>query len=333
MVPTTSLLLPIWIGTFLINDMVVHIKCSSEEAIIESLLKFLGVMKDANPNNQFGSAYLRKADIWKFDLTSRKCQEPRDRIYSLLAVANATDFEVNYIESTYATFWRAAEYFNVWHEPWKLMLLWRALELNGKEFLSTVKMADGQQVQCSIAARLSGVITQSGVSTCNRARRRDKLLGAKLKSPVSEGDVLLCASTWRYGLHQCRYLSPHFVLRSDDAGGKDSFIIAMYLERDHLERRFDFPAFCLQDAELWFRVEDVETKIVSWKQLMMCVVKIAKIFDDSTSGFTLKSSPSYILASLGLYDSWGTTTADVLERFDRTLKDVEVNFLPSNAGG
>lgn len=321
MVSANLLFLPISLGAVFLDMWI------GGKRVMDPVLDFLVPMTQANPVNQRTSGFVDNLDIWTFDFASKQCQEPRDRIYSLLAIANATDFEVNYTESIYATFWRAAEYFNAYQEPSRLISLWEALELNGMEFLSASKLADGRQYQCSIAARPSGVVSHFGVSTCRRAHGFSRVFGAKLKSPVSEGDILLCAGIEGSGSPNEHFSSPHFVLRSDNTSGEDRFIIAMYLER-----LSDSRAICLQDAELWFSADGIETKIVSWKELMIRVEGLGDLHE-STSGFAVKSSSSYILASIGLYKSGWRLTNDVLKKFDSTLEGVEVKVLPSEAGG
>jgi hypothetical protein len=305
LVPVNSLFSPIDLVAFIIDQVLVG------DPTIKPVLNFLKPMTGANPDNQASSAFVRKFDIWGFGFEEKQCREPRDRIYSLLSIANANDFEVNYAESNIATFWRAAEYFDAWPAPMRLRSLWKALELSGNEFLAASKTAGGRPLQCSVYTRLSSI--RFGLS-CQNTRGRD-VIG--LRSPVAKGDVLLCPGN----THTSHWLSPHFIIRSGIAHSDDSFIIAMFLERRRSTR-----AICMDDAELWHRLDGKETKILGWKEL----ISIVKAGDspDSTGEFVLRLPPFYVLTAICLWYSGSTVTSDVLKEFDSTLKDVDVKILP-----
>lgn len=150
------------------------------------------------------------------------------------------------------------------------------------------------------------------------------MLEAKSKSPVSDGDILLCAARRGTIDHNS---SPHFILRSDNTSGEDSFVIAMYLEQ-----HFAPHAIRLQGVEVWFMAGGVEKKIDSWKQLMLRIADVEDFYD-TIVGFRLLLSPYFVLASIAFYRFGVTHAEDMLKEFDSTLKDVEVILLHSNQGG
>jgi hypothetical protein len=305
-VPSNALFSPIELVAFIIDDVLVG------DPTIKPVLDFLEPMTKANPNNQASSALVHKFDIWELQFEKKLCREPRDRIYSLLSIANATDFEVNYTESNIATFWRAADYFDAWPDPLRLRSLWEALELSGSEFLAVSKTAGGRSLQCSIGTRLSSI--RFGLS-CHNSLSRAII---RVSSPVAKGDVLLCPRKTDY----CRWSSPHFIIRSDVTQCEDSFVIAMFLERRRSTR-----AICLDDAELWYGLDGKKTKIVGWKELILILEPGDSV--DCTGEFILRLPPFYVLSAISLYDSGSsTTTSDVLRNFDSTCKDVEVKMLP-----
>jgi hypothetical protein len=305
LVPTNSLFSPIDLVAFLIDEVLVG------DSTIKLVLDFLKPMTKANPDIQASSVFVRKFDIWGFKFEEKQCRDPRDRIYSLLSIANATDFEVDYAESNIATFWRAADYFDAWPDPTRLKSLWKALELRGNEFLAASKTAGGRPLQCSVHTQLSSI--RFG-SFCKNTRGRDRI---GLMSPVAKGDVLLCPGD----THTSHWSSPHFIVRSDIAHCEDSFVIAMFLERRRSTR-----AIRMDDAELWHELDGKETKILGWKELISTVK--AGDFPDSRGQFILRLPPFYVLAVIGLWYAHSTVTSDVLKAFDSTLKDVDVKILP-----
>jgi hypothetical protein len=269
---------------------------------INPVLRFLEPITKAKPNNQ---ASVPRLEIWDLHFVAKQCRDPRDRIYSLLSIANATDFEVNYAETNIATFWRAANYFDAWPDPSRLGRLAEALELRGDEILAASETAGGRPLQCSVSTQLSSI--RSGLCRHNRERRNRVGLG----SPVTKGDVLLC-SEGSYGSH---WGSPHFIVRYDDAHCEDSFVIAMFIEKRRATR-----AICIDNAELWHRLDGKETKILGWKQLTSTV--------KAGHWFVLRLPPFYVPAATSLFYTHDPVTSDVLKNSDRTLKDVDVKILP-----
>jgi hypothetical protein len=303
-VPSNALFSPIELLAFIIDDVLVG------DPTIMPVLDFLEPMTTANPHNQQEPS--QKFDIWFIGFEKKQCREPRDRIYSLLSIANATDFEVNYTESNIATFWRAFHYFAAWHEPHRLSSLWKALELSGNEFLAASRTASGRPLTSSICTRLSSIRFDSCQNRYQRERRR------RASSPVTKGDVLLCPKNSRF----CDLYFTHFIIRSDIAHCEDSFVIAMFLERRKSTR-----AICIEDAELWHRLDGKKTKILGWKELILIVEPGDSA--DCTGEFILRLPPFYVLAAISLWNSFSSTaTSDVVRNFDSTCKDVEVKILP-----
>lgn len=298
-VPLNSLFAPIDLIAFLIDEVIVG------SPAMKPVLDFLETTEKANPRYQMLSAFERRRDIWAFKFEDKECRDPRDRIYSLLSIANVSDFEVSYTESNFNTFWRAAEYFDAWPDPTRLISLWKALELRGVDFLAA---ENAGSLQCSVTTRPSSLF---GIS-CKHAQGRDRFVGRK--SPVAKGDILLCPGQ----TNTMHWSSPHFVVRSDS---EDGFIVAMYLERSRACR-----AICIEDAELWYKAIGQETRILGWKEF----VRVVKAEDshDGTGEFVVKLPPFYLLATLGLWYSGHNVTKNVLKDFDITLDHVDVKFLP-----
>jgi hypothetical protein len=301
-VPAGSLFAPIrklalWIDFDLVGS-----------STISPVLDFLETITKAEPNNQ---SFVPKLKIWYLEFTSKQCKDPRDRIYSLLAIANATDFEVNYAESNIATFWRAADYFGAWTTPWRLVMLQRALELRGDEILAASETAGGRPLQCSALTQLSTV--RSGLC-CHNYHSRNRV---GLGSPVTKGDVLLC-STGSHGIH---WGSSHFIVRHNIAHCEDSFVTAMFIEEIKATR-----AICIDNVELWHRSDGKDTKVLGWKQLTSFVK--AGGSPQGSEGFILKLPPFYVLAAISLFYAQGPVTSDVLKYRDPTLKDIDVKILP-----
>jgi hypothetical protein len=78
--------------------------------------------------------------FWEILLTHRRqseCSNPRDRIYSLLAI-NASDgwFRVDYSERLCQLFCRTADCFEAWMSETHVYDLWRALRLSSDDVMA-----------------------------------------------------------------------------------------------------------------------------------------------------------------------------------------------------
>lgn len=83
---------------------------------------------------------------------SSYCKDPRDRIYSVLAIScHETAFRVDYSETKIDTFPRLADFFSGWAYLCRLPALWLALALTSEEIRNAE--LEGKTLQCSIAIR------------------------------------------------------------------------------------------------------------------------------------------------------------------------------------
>ncbi|KAH7414419.1 heterokaryon incompatibility protein-domain-containing protein [Phaeosphaeria sp. MPI-PUGE-AT-0046c] len=283
------------------------------DSTMKPVLDFLKPMGCTDPHDQSSAAMAPEYNIWTFNFVERCCQNPRDRIYSLLSIINATSFEANYAESIVMTFWRAAEYFAVWSAPWRLFSLWQALELSGVGYSRAANMVEEAPFRCPLMVRRSKF--RFGRSTCRRPDGAEK---TSFKSPVVTGDILLCA----WGNNTGHFRAPHFVLRPDEAGFQDSFTIAMYLAGSSVSR-----AVCLKDAELWHMVGGTEIRILRWNELERARDGFHDENSEWSKNFILRLPPFYILAAIGLWTSRNKLTSSVLEELDTTFGDTYLEFL------
>jgi hypothetical protein len=81
--------------------------------------------------------------FWGIFNKSSHCANPRDRIYSILAIIeHDSTFQVDYSENIVDTFWRSAEQFSGWCNVSKLTRLWRTLELDHQKVLAVAEGLD-----------------------------------------------------------------------------------------------------------------------------------------------------------------------------------------------
>jgi hypothetical protein len=283
------------------------------EATAGPVLSFIKAMESVHPQYQAPAGIGPNSSIFGLRFYDKRCQEPRDRIYSLLSVANATDFEAKYDESNVHTFWRAANYFGAFTDSWPLFSLWTALELNASEYLAVTKAANGEPLQCSITVQASNFCSGIGCEYSDRRRKAGR------QAPVATGDVLLCLGD-DGDLFSRHESSPHFILRPDSTN-EDSFALAIYLVQPSASR-----AIVLNDAEVLYGAEGVETRIFSWKQLTRAVE--AAESSEGTKRFVLRLSPFYVVATLAFRKAYDLSiTSDILRDFDIALDNIKVQLI------
>lgn len=77
------------------------------------------------------SQYQSDRSIWNLGwVWDSHCTDPRDRIYSLLALITDSGFRVDYAEDICSLFWRAGEHFKAWNSLESLKSLSQALNLD-----------------------------------------------------------------------------------------------------------------------------------------------------------------------------------------------------------
>lgn len=96
--------------------------------------------------------HVRKRSIWNLDwVWSSQCSDPRDRIYSLLALLDDDNFDVDYDEDPCSLFWRAGEHFRAWNGHIALSNLSQALDLNSRKLEENARLVSPNQVALTVA--------------------------------------------------------------------------------------------------------------------------------------------------------------------------------------
>ncbi|KAJ4985173.1 hypothetical protein SVAN01_09309 [Stagonosporopsis vannaccii] len=211
------------------------------------------------------------------------CKDPRDRIYSILAITgDASGFEVRYNESTVETFWRAAEHFSAWHSHHRLSMLFESLSLDHESFKAALSASRGTEMCCSIPMRSVRLVRRLGVGFgqkfCELETRCYPDMAIQGSGP---DDLLLCpyVNKETSGIHTH---VTHFLL-SPMTDGSDGFAVCAYAPYVHYHLSLS------QHSELWSSEEGVTARVETWKE----VLRVAAL--GGGAGQDWKSKPHFVL--------------------------------------
>ena len=218
------------------------------------------------------------------------CQDPRDRVYSVLAITgSATTFEVRYNESVVEIFWRVAEHFSAWHNCYRIRSLGIALSIDLKTFEADFAGIEGMAMRCSIPMRSGEVTNHPGKRFKRKFCDLEPTFEARLGSRRFRREVLLCpyVDEKTSGFHSDVI---HFLI-SPKTDGSEGF--ALYACIFWVHRRVPLS----QNSELWSIGEEVSERVITWKEAL----RIAALGDstdqdqETKPNLTLKTNRYYVV--------------------------------------
>ncbi|KAH7079743.1 hypothetical protein FB567DRAFT_128381 [Paraphoma chrysanthemicola] len=244
------------------------------------------------------------------------CSDPRDRIYSILAVTGQDQtFRIDYSEDIVSFFWRALHYFSPETDPGKVQRLWNSLELTPSAMGQAVE-ANGAPLQAFIPMRrnkikpnlrrqLPGLFRLRRAGLC--AHDPFNFARAQVQG-YTRHDILLCPGTSNdlnedgfyrntidlEGMHVLVH-----PLGPPEAGFTLTLLSTTY-------RRLPQPA----GTELWSSIDGAETRIQKWSEVerVAGLSGFSNIYDDnwkSRPHFMLKLSHQYVIECVkAVQDYW-----------------------------
>ncbi|KAJ8110944.1 hypothetical protein OPT61_g6340 [Boeremia exigua] len=242
--------------------------------------------------------------MWSLPIRLSCCQELRDRIYSVLDIVNATDFRVDYDESDFSTFRRAAIRFSAWHIPFRLWALWIVFEFDRDAFQRAVDEESSQTTYCSIPARCARRRSHASIVSRSGSPHPGPKFGENCRSgylefpQVGKGDILLCSYDREIeipGDWEC----VHFILRPLESGNGKSFSILA-----NVVKFIDHNLFMIADAELWFVADGSERLILDMEDANRLTSLQSSSMDNWKAGphFVLKLPAQYVVGAVRVYD-------------------------------
>ncbi|KAG9198720.1 hypothetical protein G6514_009670 [Epicoccum nigrum] len=224
--------------------------------------------------------YLGKWQYSLWILTSRhgvaRCQDPRDRLYSLLAIiGHATTFEVNYGEHLVELYWRAMEYFSAWSSQETMDHLWSLLSME-RGFVEAYVRGKGQDLTILVPMHKARVRRRSWSA-------RSVLFGA--------GQRYECANARRgFGCPVTRFSSRDILLCSRAGDGSDYDKVHLSVRRLKTESVSGFELhlhsldwgrmLCPIDTEIWLVDGFTRQKLETWDDVASYAGGIALENDD-----------------------------------------------------
>lgn len=188
-----------------------------------------------------------------------KCFDPRDKIYSVLAITGEdSSFHVDYAESFVDTFRRSADHFYAWPDPGRVYKLWDVARLTKEMVLEADKK--GQHLRCEIPVcrtklmpRLRSAVYGNLRYCC---RESDSLRHIEIPGCRAD-DILLCSHPHHY------YTNPHFLLRQCKSDITGHFEILVSLEGNP-----QISLANLSDTELWHVSNGKMERVTHWDDLL-----------------------------------------------------------------
>lgn len=236
-------------------------------------------------------------EIWELvqDRKDTQCKDPRDRLYSLLAVTgHDATFKVDYNESLVDLYMRSLYYFSAWMDFLQTSRLWSLLHLDvdtitahvqkqGQSVLLAMPMRPSK-LQESIRRQLPHALIGTRVGQCandSSNARRCQIIR------FSSNDILLCPKT--SGPRKDKH-NVHLLIKRSSSGSAD---FTLYMHSHKYGR-----ILCPADTEIWHTSNDVERKVDSWVELSrLCGSARAEDADWKTKPhFLVKLSHQYLIA-------------------------------------
>lgn len=226
-----------------------------------------------------------------------QCQDPRDRLYSLLALTGRDEsFRVDYGETVVDLYIRGLHFFFPW-SIWDMANLWMLLGMSpaiitdhvqstGKS-LQLVLPMDSSRIR-ETARRVPKTLSRTQIGWCASCY-------FSIKDFACE-DVLLCPTShdWRPN-----FSNIHFLLQRSAPGATTQFLISMHANVRH-------PMLCPSDTEIWILDNGSERKVESWVDLFERTGPVLGEFEgtEARARFSIKLSHRYIIDSISHYNSW-----------------------------
>jgi hypothetical protein len=213
-----------WIAQEILLAKHVRIINGSRQAEWRSVIRAVYAVRKLYPNQKIftSSPMLKFWDEWPWDsnryqwdertsiwnlswVWKSQCMDPRDRIYSLLALLFDNSFKVDYLEDTYSLFWRAGEHFRAWNSKESLKNLSQALNLdaaaleqnarNGIPTLVSLAVVDMRHPDeydiskkpCEECGTREDLVTGKEISLCIQDPANVKDSQHAILSPTSDG--------------------------------------------------------------------------------------------------------------------------------------------------
>lgn len=254
----------------------------------------VGLLRGAGQN-------VRKQPFWqtfRTEAVTSKCFDPRDRIYSLLAITghdtSDSAFRVDYSESNIDTFRRSADHFLAWHQPGKIFELWTALELPGDNPQTIIE-------ELSNKAPISIPMRSNALTTGHKNGVRCAAIDTPLqKEAIVEGitgkDLLLCPSQNDYFDQDANNV--HALVRPIGSPNCEALAISLQIQQPHR-----YP--CLEHIELWHTDNGVETRLTSWSSVVNAAETCGKDkFWKEKPHFLLKTTLQYLEELFKIAPRW-----------------------------
>lgn len=204
-----------------------------------------------------------------------QCDDPRDRIYSLLSViGQETSFPVDYGESVVTFFWRLLYHFAPELEPVKVERLWTLLDLT-PSFVDQNVNERGERPKFGVPMRRTNIVADLGLQLWGACRlTRSGLCGhdtygfarARIHS-YSRHDILLCPGTVNgvtlegMDKENIDLEGLHVLLHPRKPLSEDCFTFSIF---NTTYGQLPQP----EGTELWSKIDGVESLITTWSEVL-----------------------------------------------------------------
>ncbi|KAJ8114977.1 hypothetical protein OPT61_g3270 [Boeremia exigua] len=239
-------------------------------------------------------------NLWSVLDTRANCINPRDRIYSTLAVLGQENkFRIDYSESVLDTFWRVAEHFSAWIFSHHLQALWQALDISRDVFLTALKGTNSSLWRCAIPLRRCKVVVKESRSTRLICKCTNSSWDFYSIAGLDIDDVLLCPyqnfGPRSYSWHGS---SAHFILSQIRDHQTDRFTTWLPCESNESRSKEIKNRRQVSDwSELWYSCNGAESVVERWTDVQR-IADLGGGADDQWKDkphFVLKLDYRYVL--------------------------------------
>jgi hypothetical protein len=235
-----------------------------------------------------------------------ECQDPRDRLYSLLAIiGHDVTFKVDYGESLVDLYWRAIHHFSAWCSLTHLNILWDLLSMERSLVMDRVQNK-GQNLSILVPVRPAKVrlwphrpllfITKQSHECANSLRGRGCAV-----TRFSSCDILLCPHQKDSG----DLSTIHFSVRRLRTGSMNALEV-------HMHSSFWSRMQCPADTELWCIDRVTRRRLETWDDVTSYTTRTSHADEhrENKSHLAVKLSHQYMfdvndhITAVALMSKW-----------------------------